>query len=152
MSAADSLVFIDTNVLLYRYDTLDASKQRSAGLWLDVLWDRGVGRLSWQVLNEFYANATGKIGAPAAIIRPAVETYAEWKPAEFTIEQMQRAWHWRDQVGLSYWDGLILAAAEHLGCRWLLSEDFQHGRQYGSVQVVNPFRVDPSEFFGPRVH
>jgi predicted nucleic acid-binding protein len=150
--SADSLLFIDTNVLLYRYDTLDAAKQRSARQWLDLLWDRGDGRLSWQVLNEFYANATGKIGAPPAIIRAAAETYAEWKPAEFSIGQMRRAWHWRDQAGLSYWDGLILAAAEHLGCRWLLSEDFQADRKYGSVQVVNPFRTDPSDFFQHLVH
>lgn len=150
--SADKLLFIDTNVLLYRYDTSDVGKQRSARLWLDLLWDRGDGRLSWQVLNEFYVNATGKIGAPAATIRAAVETYAEWKPAEFTLGQMRRAWHWRDQAGLSYWDGLILAAAEQLGCRWLLSEDFQHGRQYGSVQVVNPFRTDPPELLGHRVH
>jgi len=50
-----------------------------------------------------------------------------------------------DQADLSYWDALILAASERLGCRWLLSEDFQHGRKYGSVLVLNPFRTKPED-------
>ena len=61
---ADRLSFVDSNVLLYRYDKVDAGKQRSARLWLDMLWESGDGRLSWQVLNEFYANATGKLLFP----------------------------------------------------------------------------------------
>lgn len=143
---ADSLLFVDTNVLLYTLDSTDIDKQRSARLWLDVLWERGTGRLSWQVLNEFYVNATGKIRAPAAIVRRTVETYAEWKPADFTIGTMQSAWRWVDQAGLSYWDGLILASAEQLACRWLLTEGLQDRRKYGPVQVLNPFRTPPDAF------
>jgi len=52
-----------------------------------------------------------------------------------------------DRAGISYWDSLILAASESLQCRWLLSEDFQAGRTYGSVEVVNPFETDAHSFF-----
>jgi predicted nucleic acid-binding protein len=93
--SADNLLFVDTNVLLYSLDSTDTAKHRSARLWLDRLWEHECGCLSRQVLNEFHANATGKIGAPAAIVRRAVET----------------------------------------------------GRKYGTVQVVNPFRTPPEEFF-----
>jgi predicted nucleic acid-binding protein len=60
---------------------------------------------------------------------------------------LRRAWYWVDRADLSYWDGLILAAAESLHCRCLLSEDFQGGRTYGTVTIVNPFEIDPESFF-----
>jgi predicted nucleic acid-binding protein len=149
--SADSLFFVDTNVLLYSLDSADPAKQQLARLWLDMLWECGGGRLSWQVLNEFYANAAGKIHAPAAIVRRAVETYIAWQPAEFSMGLIQSAWQWVDQAGVSYWDGLILASAARLGCNWLLSEDFQDGRKYGSVRVLNPFRTAPEKFFQQRL-
>jgi predicted nucleic acid-binding protein len=49
-----------------------------------------------------------------------------------------------DRAGIPYWDALILAAAETAGCRRLLSEDFQEGRRFGTIEVVTPFRSDPS--------
>jgi len=149
MNAADSLWFVDTNVLLYEVDSADLAKQRVARHWLEALWEHRVARLSWQVLNEFYSNATGKIGAPAPMIRRLIETYAEWVVMDSSFTLLQRAWHWTDHAGVSYWDALILAAAERSGCGWLLSEDFQDGRKYGGVQVVNPFREGPENRFGP---
>ena len=50
-----------------------------------------------------------------------------------------------DRAGIPYWDSLIVAAAEVAGCSYLLSEDFQEGRKFGSVTVVNPFHSSPSE-------
>lgn len=46
-------------------------------------------------------------------------------------------------LGSGFGDARILAAAERARCRWLLSEDFQAGRQFGSVTIVNPFRNEP---------
>jgi len=143
MNDAGNLFFIDTNVLLYEIDHRNPTKQVAARRWLEALWQQGNARVSWQVLNEFYANATGKIGAPAAVIRSLIETYVQWKPRAFSLPLLQRAWHWMETAGISYWDALILAAAERAGCRSLLSEDFQHGRKYGSVQVIDPFRTEP---------
>jgi len=108
----------------------------------------GLPRVSWQVLNEFYVNATRKARARAATCRRLIETYVQWMPAEFSLPLLQRAWHWMDVAGITFWDALILAAAERSGCRWLLSEDFSHGRKFGSVQVVSPFGADPNEILG----
>jgi len=108
-----------------------------------------MGRMSWQVLNEFYVNATRKLQAPASIARALVSSYARWPITDFSLYLIERAWNWVDHAGIPYWDALILAAAERSGCRWLLSEDFSHGRKYGSVRVVNPFSADPEEFFAP---
>lgn len=48
-----------------------------------------------------------------------------------------------DQAQITFWDATIVSAAERVGCRWLLSEDFQTGRQFAGVTVVNPFQTDP---------
>jgi predicted nucleic acid-binding protein len=146
-TTAANLWFVDTNVLLYMLDTANPAKQAAALRWRDALWEHRGGRLSWQVLNEFYANATAKMRAPAAVTRALVGAYAQWPVSGFSLLLVQRAWQWTDQTGISYWDALILASAERSGCRWLLSEDFQDGRKYGSVQAVNPFRTEPNEFF-----
>lgn len=147
MNDAGSLWFIDTNVLLYEVDGSDRLRQATARHWLEILWERRVARVSWQVLNEFYANATGKIGAPPPLIRRLVETYTSWGVVDASFALLQRAWHWVDQAGVSYWDALILAAAERSGCQWLLSEDFQHERSYGTIRVLNPFLTEPAGFF-----
>ncbi len=59
---------------------------------------------------------------------------------------LHRAWHWCDRAQINFWDALILAAAEQSGCRWVLSEDFQSGRKFGPVTMVNPFERSPGEF------
>jgi predicted nucleic acid-binding protein len=137
--------FVDTNILLYQLDSRDAKKQRLADLWCRRLWENRTGRLSWQVLNEFYFNATQKLGAPRPAIRKIAEAYASWQPVDFGLGLVQRAWHWQDLAGIPYWDSLIVSAAEVAGCEYLLSEDFQEGRRFGRVAVVNPFSP-PSEF------
>lgn len=145
MTVDPNLWFVDSNVLLYRYDYTQPSRQIASNRWLDALGEAAVARLSWQVLNEFYENATRKMGMPRHLVRDLAMLYAEWGPAPFSLELMKRAWHWTDRAQLRYWDALILASAEILRCRYLLSEDFQHGRTYGAVRVVNPFSAAPEE-------
>jgi predicted nucleic acid-binding protein len=143
---AGSLFFVDTNVLLYCIDDKDAEKRRLAQSWRDRLWECGAGRLSWQVLNEFYWNAAGKMRARASVVRQVVEDYSFWRPSGFGLGLARRAWYWMDEAGVPYWDALILASAETAGCAYLLSEDFQTGRQFGDITVVSPFQSRPEEF------
>jgi len=147
-TTAHNPCFVDTNVLLYALDAADSAKHATALRWRDALWQTGAGRLSWQVLNEFYVNATRKLRAPAPVARAVVASYARWPVTDFSLQLIERAWYWADHAEISHWDALILAAAERSGCRWLLSEDFSHGRKYGTVQVVNPFRAEPDELLG----
>jgi predicted nucleic acid-binding protein len=74
-----------------------------------------------------YVNAvkTGGLETPTA--RNVVELLAHWQPVGPSTMLIRRAWSWMDQAGISYWDGLILSAAEQFGCAWLLSEDFRPG-------------------------
>jgi len=54
-------------------------------------------------------------------------------------------------IGVSWWDAVIVAAAQALGCSILLTEDLQHGHAFGEVRVVDPFRsreLAPAEIVG----
>jgi predicted nucleic acid-binding protein len=140
-----SNVFVDTNVLLYSEDGRDKRKQAQAIAWLDALWIQEVGRLSTQVLNEFYVNVTRKIAPPmpAGDARAEVRRYQRWQPWQIDHATVEAAWSVESRFGLSYWDALIVAAAQQQSCSLLLSEDLQHEQRFDGVQVINPFKVGP---------
>jgi predicted nucleic acid-binding protein len=146
MNGAAEKFFLDTNILLYWLDAANGSKHASAREWVAAVWESGRGAISWQVLNEFYANATRKLGHPRPGVRALVEVYSQWEPVGFELPMLRRAWYWTDHASLAYWDALILAAAESTGCTYLLSEDFQTGRRFGDLTVVNPFLTGPEGF------
>jgi predicted nucleic acid-binding protein len=138
--------FVDTNLILYSVDPRDPVKRDRSRMWLAALWESGAGRLSWQVLHEFYANAQKSIGTDPERAREMVALFHKWQPGEMTIGLIERGWYWMDEAQLSYWDSLILASAERLGCRWLVSEDFAAGRRFEGVTVVNPFQGPPADY------
>lgn len=137
-------VFVDANILLYRVDSSSPEKQRLATEWLDTLWKRRSGRLSQQVLNEFYNCATRKLrpGLEHDRARAIVRLYAAWKPLPVDSRLVERGFQIEQRFGLSFWDSLIVAAAQTAHCRFLLTEDLQHGQDLDGVTVMNPF-IDP---------
>lgn len=142
---SDSTVFVDTNVLLYAFDDRDAAKQEQSRRWLAWCWSRQRGRVSSQVINEFYANALRKFSRtlPTAKARAEVRRLWAWKPWPVDEETVKDAWALQDRFSLSYWDALMIAAAHQLGCRFVLTEDLQHGQQIDGVQILNPFLTGP---------
>lgn len=140
----NATVFVDANVLIYSEDGRDPAKQQASLHWIDALWQRQRGRLSTQTLGEFYVNVTRKIrpGLPPGEARAKVRRYAAWQPWQVDPSTIESAWAVESRYGLHFWDSLVVAAAQHLGCRYLLSEDLSHGMHYGSVQVISPFRSD----------
>jgi predicted nucleic acid-binding protein len=140
-----SIVFVDTNVLLYSEDAADAAKHQRAREWLRVLWMRRCGRLSMQVLNEFYVNATRKLrpAMPAGDARAEVRRYQRWQPWALDHATVETAWALESRYQLHFWDALMAAAALQQGCDLLLTEDLQHGQQLDGVRVVNPFLLGP---------
>lgn len=137
-----SLVFLDTNVLIYAEDGSEPAKQALALEWIDRLWRTRRGRLSTQVLNEFYVNVTRKLSPAMAQgdARALVRRYAAgWSPWQLDQQTVETAWALEARHPLNYWDCLVLAAAQHSGCAVVLSEDMTHAAHYGEVQVINPF-------------
>ena len=134
-------VFVDSNVLIYAHDSDAGAKQQRAAERLKQLWDNGQGRLSTQVLQEFYVNATRKIKKPLArsLAREIIRNYGLWVESAITTSTLVRASEIGEAWKISFWDGMILAAAEQDGARELLSEDLKHGQVIAGIQVVNPF-------------
>jgi predicted nucleic acid-binding protein len=143
----DSRVFVDTNVLVYNRDGTEASKQQKASAWLEHLWQSGNGRISFQVLEEFYSTVTTKLKRrlPIEDARGEVEDLMAWVPLLVDKEVIEEAWIAQDRYHLSWWDSLIVAAARLLDCRYLLSGDLTHGRDFQRVRVVNPFLQSPED-------
>ncbi len=138
-----STVFVDTNVLLYAVDPRDPAKQRAAQSWLRTCWERGCGRISTQVLHEFYVNLHRMApGLSPDESRRMVREYRAWTPWVVDDDTADIAWTLQDRFGFHYWDALMVAAAQQLGCAILLSEDLQHDQQVDRLRIVNPFLSD----------
>ena len=133
-------VFVDTNILLYAYDTSNALKHSIAKGRLQELWLRTAGSLSMQVLQEFYVNVTRKISAPisAREARKAVEDYSVWC-IETTPVEIASAFRIEDSARIGFWDALIVAAAVKSGATRILSEDLTAGQRIAGILIENPF-------------
>ncbi len=134
-------VFVDSNVLIYAHDSDAGAKQQRAAERLKKLWDNGQGRLSTQVLQEFYVNVTQKIKKPLtrSLAREIIRNYGLWVESAITTSTVVRASEIGEAWKISFWDGMILAAAEQDGARELLSEDLNHGQAIAGIRVLNPF-------------
>lgn len=140
-------VFVDSNVLVYARDLAAGSKQGSALRWMEHLWQARAGRLSFQVLSEFYVTVTSKLrpGMEADAALRDVRALNAWRPVPVDGAVMDGAWLLQDRYGLSWWDALIVSTAQAAECGYLLSEDFQEGQELAGVRVINPFSVTPSQ-------
>ena len=135
-------VFVDTNVLIYALDPRNVTKQRVAQTWLTRCWQERSGRVSTQVLNEFYVNLVRIKGDEFKVrARAEIRHLMAWHPCAIDAPMLETAWSIADDASISHWDALIVAAALHQGCETLLSEDLQHGQIIEGVRVVNPFRA-----------
>ena len=139
-------VFVDTNVLVYAADPGTGDKHARARGWLEHLAERRAGRLSYQVLQEYYVTVTRKLARPmeAAEARRDVLDLLAWDPVVIDQAVLEGAWEVQDRAGLAFWDALIVAAAMAAGCEALLTEDLQDGQDLGGIVVVDPFARDPS--------
>ncbi len=133
--------FVDTSVLLYAVSTVasEAAKRRTAR---DILSAQDLA-LSVQVLEEFYVQATrpsrgGQLTHQDA--RALIEAWRRFPVQETTMELMAAALESCRRHRLPYGDAAAIEAARLLGCETLLSEHLSHGRVYGGVRVLDPFR------------
>ena len=138
-------VFVDTNLLVYVRDRTEAEKQRRAAEWMAALWDSRRGRLSVQVLQEYYVTLTRKLDPPrsAEEAREDVLSLQAWEPVVIDSGLLEDGWDFQERFEFSWWDALIVAAAHRSGSRWLLTEDLQDGQDIFGITIVNPFTHTP---------
>ena len=132
--------FIDTNVLLYFIDSRNTAKQSIARAVLANAIGSRQYVISAQVLNEFANVALKKLGMTEDEVRQCIEAFQHihvvFQQSGWTV----RALEIRKQYGLQFYDSLMLAAAEFVGCDEILTEDLNDGQIYCGVKAVNPFR------------
>ena len=131
--------FFDTNILLYADDADAGDKTGIARQLLRRSVSDRTGVVSTQVLQEFYVNARKKLKLDGAAARARIEVYLGFDVVTVTPARLLAAVDLNRLDSISFWDALIIRAAEHAGCDTLYSEDLQEGRRYGPVRIVNPF-------------
>lgn len=138
-------VFVDSNVLVYSRDASEPEKQLKAMVWMTHLWTSKTGRLSFQVLIEFYVTVTQKLqpGMDIHSARDDVRSLLVWDPIPLGEGVLQGAWFIQDRFNLSWLESLIVSAAQAGDCRYLISEKFQQNLDFGGVRVVDPFLYSP---------
>lgn len=132
------VVFVDTNILIYAHDQAAGQKRERAARALERLWDEQTGRVSVQVLQEFYVTITQKLAGARATAREVIRTYTPWVHYPTTPETILRASEIAELAQLSFWDALIVASAEQAGASQLYTEDLNAGQTIAGVKIVNP--------------
>ena len=139
--------FVDTNILVYAHDSGSGWKHERSRELIGDLWQSRSGVLSTQVFQEFYVNVRRKAVHPlsAARAREILNDYSAWTIVVNDKSSILDAIALEERYQISFWDALILQAAQAANAEVLYSEDLSHGQRYGSVELVNPLKQDTSE-------
>lgn len=135
-------VFVDTNLLYYaNTDSPDPRHARARQL-IEPLWSEpGRAAISVQVLQELHVNLIRKGGLDPAASWRRVSDYLAWKVIDNDRLLLAAAFDVQTRWKLSYWDSLIVAAAQRSGAPLLWSEDLAEGQRYDDVRAINPLRA-----------
>jgi predicted nucleic acid-binding protein len=132
--------FVDTNILMYAHDASAGKKHERAKALVEELWRDRTGVVSTQVLQELSVNLRKKVRRPldSKATRDIVADYLTWQVIVNGGEAILDALDIETRYQLSFWDALIVQAAQSSGAEVLYTEDLADGQRYGSVRVVNP--------------
>ena len=135
-----SKVFIDTNILLYSMDEFDLAKREKCRFLLKSAIKEFQGVISTQVMQEFYVAATKKLGADALAVKDILHSFRRFETVVITPEIIKDAIDCSLINRLSFWDSLIVVAAESARCEKLWTEDLNDGQIIRGVRVENPLK------------
>jgi predicted nucleic acid-binding protein len=132
--------FVDTNILIYAHDRSTGVKHDRARRVIEELWNSGEGVLSTQVLQELCITLRRKVAKPLPVdeVRQLIRDYLSWEVVVNTPESVLQALEIEVRHKISFWDALVVQAADSAGVEVLYSEDLTTGHHYGTIQVVNP--------------
>lgn len=135
--------FVDTNVLVYAFDSTDPARHAPAAQLLSRLMDEDRLRLSTQVLQEFYVTMTRKGRPPWSPDRALakLDDFAAWPVVVNDLALLREAVLLSRDAVLSFWDALVIVAAVRSGAGTLYTEDLNHGQVLRGVRIVNPFNA-----------
>ena len=132
-----SKVFFDTNVLVYAADKDFPEKRKKAKEILSTYATRAV--ISTQVVQEFYVASTKKLGIDPHKAKAIIRTFESFETVPLYMEDIYKAIDYTILWQISFWDTLIIVAAEKANCSTIYSEDLNSGQKYGRIKLINPF-------------
>jgi predicted nucleic acid-binding protein len=133
-------IFIDTNILVYSLDNSNRKKKTKAREILTKLTLKDTPVISTQVLQEVYYTLTGKIKINKAVAKNIIQNYRNMEVLVNTGDTIEEAIDISVSFKLSFWDALIIAAAEAANCSFVYSEDLNDGQTIRRVRIINPFK------------
>lgn len=138
--------FVDTNILMYAHDITAGEKHQKAKALVAELWETRSGVVSTQVLQELAVNLRKKSKTPldAKVTRDVVSDYLAWQVVVNGGDSILEALDIEARYQVSFWDALVLQAAQASGAEILYSEDLSDGQTYGGVRVSDPFKGSSS--------
>jgi predicted nucleic acid-binding protein len=134
-----SKIFLDTNVLLYTLDQKDRERQTRARMILRSIAENDNPVISTQILQEFYIASTSKLGVDALLAKSIVHSFEHMEVVQVDPHLIGEAIDVSILNQISFWDALVIAAAESAKCSILYSEDLNHGQIIRGVRIENPF-------------
>lgn len=133
-----SKIFIDTNILVYSLDQFDPHKQhRSRELLRNLVrQDRGV--ISTQVLQEFYVTTTKKLDVDPLLAKDIIHHFERFEVVILSPQAIKDAIDCSILSRISFWDALIVVAAEYANCVKIWTEDLNDGQIIRGIRIENP--------------
>jgi len=140
------MISADTNLFVYLWDLRDPAKNETAKAIVEAISGRRA-IVGLQVVGEFQSALRRRLRLPVrAAVQSAQNLLTEFSTFAYDETSVETALIEASAGRLSYWDALLLAAADRAGVKTMLSEDMSDGLTFGGLEVVNPFGPDgPSE-------
>ena len=141
MSDKQLFEFVDSNILVYAYDSSAGEKNQIARQLLLSLWEKKNGCLSIQTLQEFYVCITQKVPNPISQIEAAeiIKDFSVWKVHSPNAIDLLDAVDLQKKYKLSFWDAMIIKSAISTHCEIVWSEDLNKGQLIQGIKICNPF-------------
>jgi predicted nucleic acid-binding protein len=134
--------FLDTNIIVYSFDSTSSQKQKVSSEIIESGLKTGKGCISYQVVQEFLNVACRKFSVPmkpedaqiflGMVLKPLCKVFS-------SISLYSRSLEISDRYRYSFYDSLIIASAQELSCKYLLSEDLKNGQEIEGLRIINPF-------------
>ena len=135
-----SKIFVDTNILVYCMDDSDKKRKARCRTLIETLVGDLYGVLSTQVLQEFYVAATRKLGADPLAVKDILHSFRRFETVVITPEIIKEAIDCSLINRLSFWDSLIVVAAESARCDKIWTEDLNNGQVIRGARIENPLK------------
>ena len=135
-----SKIFIDTNILIYSMDEFDLAKREKCRFLLKSTGKGFHGVISTQIMQEFYVTATKKLGADPLFMKDILHSFEQFEIVIVNPTIINDAIDCGIINRISFWDSLIVVAAESAHCGILWTEDLNDGQIIRGVRIENPLK------------